>query len=112
LGILNGVADNAMLDTDSNNDKDAVARVFVTPFKGFGFESLKVLGIGVSGTYGNQQKGTATSPNLPSYRTAGQTTFFSYGSGVVSNGQHIRYSPQANFYWGPFGFFGEYAVLS
>ncbi len=112
LGILNGVADNALGDTDANSDKDAVARVFVSPFKDLGMESLKGLGIGVSGTYGNQQKGTATSTNLPSYKTTGQTTFFSYASGVVSNGQHIRYSPQANYYWGPFGFLGEYAVSS
>lgn len=112
LGILNGVADNALLDTDPNNDKEGVARVFVTPFKGSEIDSIKGLGIGVAGTYGKQQKGTATSPNLPSYKTTGQTTFFSYASGVVSNGQHIRYSPQVNYYWGPFGFLGEYAVSS
>jgi phosphate-selective porin OprO/OprP len=112
IGIVNGVADNALLDTDSNSDKDGVARVFVSPFKCLAIESLKGLGIGLAGSYGNQQKGTATSPNLPSYRTAGQTPFFNYASGVVANGQHIRYSPQANYYWGPFGFLGEYAVSS
>ncbi|HXN07304.1 MAG TPA: porin, partial [Nitrospiria bacterium] len=112
LGIVNGVADNALLDTDPNTDKDGVARIFISPFKGLAIEPLKGLGIGVSGTYGNQQQGTASSPNLPVYRTAGQTTFFSYALGVVSNGQHIRYSPQANYYWGPFGFIGEYAISS
>ena len=110
LGVLNGVADNALLDTDGNNDKDGVARIFVTPFKNSPSETLNGLGLGIAGTMGNQNKATAASPNLPAYKTIGQTTFFGYAPGVVANGEHTRYSPQASYYLGPFGFLGEYAV--
>ncbi|MFI5303965.1 MAG: OprO/OprP family phosphate-selective porin, partial [Nitrospiria bacterium] len=112
LGIVDGVADNALLDTDPNTDKDGVARLFVSPFKGLNSDSLKGLGVGISGTYGNQNMATVASPNLPVYRTSGQTAFFSYANGVIANGNHTRYSPQANYYFGPFGFLGEYAVSS
>lgn len=109
VGVVNGVVDNALLDTDSNNDKDGVARLFVSPFKGLDTEYLKGLGIGIAGTYGNQNKGTAAVTDLPVYKTVGQTTFFSYAANVVANGTHSRYSPQANYYAGGFGFLAEYS---
>lgn len=60
-------------------------------------------------------------PVLPRYRTPGQNTFFSFvgaevsadGStltrtGVYADGDHVRISPQAYWYWNSIGLLGEY----
>ena len=67
----------------------------------------------MAGTYGNQLGA------LPKYVTPGQQTFFSYVTGtgttftnVAAAGKHWRFVPQANWYWGPLGVYGEYAVSS
>jgi phosphate-selective porin OprO/OprP len=49
---------------------------------------------------------------LATLRTVGQTTFFSYNSGVVAAGQRFRYSPQTYFYHGPFGLLAEFVQNS
>src|SRR5207244_2868260 len=74
---------------------------------------LRGIGLGVAGTYGYQ------SGPLPRYVTPGQQIFFSYlnvtASGgttftnVIADGTHWRVVPQAYWYWGPLGVYGEYA---
>lgn len=112
-GVFNGVQDAASGDSDVATDdhKDVAGRLFAHPFKNTKIAPLQGLGIGIAGTYGNQA-GT-----LPSYRTPGQQIFFSYitGSGnvftnVVADGEHLRIVPQAYYYWGAFGIFGEYVI--
>ena len=110
LGVVNGVADLASGDGDNNDDKDGVARLFVHPFRGTGIDALKGLGLGVGASYGNRQ-GSTTDQNLPSYKSAGQQTFFKYRNGtdnVYADGSSVRVSPQGYFYYGPLGLFGEY----
>ncbi len=124
LGVFNGVADLASADTEpsSNDDKDIAGRIFTLPFKTSDIESLQGLGLGISGSYGNEQ-GTPATPNLPSYRTPAQQIFFSYRAApagtaataantVASDGRLTRYSPQAYYYSGPFGLLGEYVRSS
>lgn len=108
-GVFNGAPDGTSADFDTYDSKDAAARIFVQPFKKTNIEPLKGLGLGIAGTIGNQQF-TSTSTNLPSFKTAGQLTFFSYRSGVAPNGTQMRGLPQAYYYWGPLGLYGEYAV--
>ena len=39
--------------------------------------------------------------------------FFAYnpaGTSVLADGTHWRFSPQGYYYWGPFGFLGEYVI--
>ncbi len=110
LGVVNGVADLASGDGDNNDDKDGVARLFVHPFRGTGISALKGLGLGVGASYGNRQGSTADQ-NLPSYKSAGQQTFFKYRNGtdnVYADGSSMRVSPQGYFYYGSLGIFGEY----
>jgi phosphate-selective porin OprO/OprP len=110
VGVVNGVADLASGDGDNNDDKDGVARLFVHPFRGTGIDALKGLGLGVGASYGNRQ-GSTTDQNLPSYKSAGQQTFFKYRNGtdnVYADGSSVRVSPQGFFYYGPIGLFGEY----
>ena len=116
LGYFNGVVDgnssdnNTTADTDNNRDKDYVARIFATPFKNdTGF--LQGLGFGFATTYSNL-KGTTADTNLPSFRSSlGQLSNFKYATGTYADGQRLRWSPQAYYYNGPFGLFGEYVQV-
>jgi phosphate-selective porin OprO/OprP len=113
-GVFNGVADGGSGDFETaDDDKDAAGRVFAHPFKHTSLEPLKGLGLGVAGTYGDQEGALRT------FVSPGQQRFFSYRTGlgtnaatanVVADGEHWRFSPQAYYYWGSFGLFGEYAV--
>jgi phosphate-selective porin OprO/OprP len=67
----------------------------------------------MGGSYG-EMSGNRSNPDLPSYRSFGQNTIFSYVTGddlattAVSRGYLTRLNPQAYWYWGPFGLFAEY----
>ncbi len=117
VGVFNGVSDGSSGDTDSFDGKDVVGRVFAQPFLKTDVGVLKGLGVGVGASYG-KQKGTTSSPSLPSYRTSGQQVFFRYNNTAasgstpanitVATGKLIRVSPQAYYYYGPFGLLAEY----
>lgn len=129
-GVFNGLPDGDTSDGDTSDDKDGVARIFAQPFKNTGIEPLAGVGLGIAGTYGNQEGSISSSKktfssNLPSYKTSGQQTFFSYidstgepskdfstDNNVRADGNRTRVSPQANYYWGPFGLLGEYVRTS
>lgn len=117
LGIFNGVPDGASADFDFNNGKDFSGRVFAHPFKKTSVTAAQGLGLGVSGTYG-KQNGNATNPNLPSYKTSGQRTFFTYLNDGTATGTATafstrwRISPQLYYYYKGFGLLGEYIVSS
>jgi phosphate-selective porin OprO/OprP len=114
VGVFNGVADGGSGDIESaDDDKDIAARLVLQPFRKSNLGALRGFGVGVAGTYGNQDGA------LRSYVSPGQQRFFSYRTGagtndatasVVANGDHWRLSPQGYYYWGPFGLFGEYVI--
>ncbi|HKH47478.1 MAG TPA: porin [Thermoanaerobaculia bacterium] len=113
VGWFNGVVDGGNTgDVDTEDDKDAAARIFFTPFaKGVG--PLKGLGFGVAASQGSTT-GTLTATALPAYRTPGQQTFFSYRTDgtapntVIADGDRTRLSPQGYLYVGRFGLLTEY----
>ncbi len=112
-GIYNGVVDGGDNSTaqDTNQDKEYALRIFTTPFKDSD-NLVAGLGFGLAATHGNF-KGTTTASGLPNYKTAGQeSNFFTYSSGVFGNGNRDRLSPQAYYYYGPFGLIAEYARVS
>lgn len=117
VGIFNGVPDGGSSDFDNYDEKDYEARLFAHPFKHTEVAWLQGLGLGVAGTWGNQE-GSASAPNLPSFKTAGQQTFFRYRSDgtaagtVVADDKRFRVSPQSYYYWGPFGLLWEYVLSS
>jgi phosphate-selective porin OprO/OprP len=109
-GVFNGVADSASLDSDIDNNKELAGRIFVNPWKGGGNWLLDGLGVGFAATTGKAE-GTGTSATyLPSFKTPGQATFFSYRSDALADGRHTRYSPQTYYSYGSFGLLGEYVV--
>jgi len=130
VSYTNGVNDGGSSDgnatPDSENDAkgDVSARVFFQPFLNSDSFALRGLGLGVGGTYVNST-GSATNALLPTYKTPGQATFFSYrgntaatgtapavNNGTFADGQRLRWSPQFYYYVSNFGVQGEYAVVS
>ena len=118
IGYTNGVNDGGSSESlptpDVENDAkgDVSARVFFQPFANSENFALRGLGFGVGGTYVDVAGSTAN-PILPSYRTPGQATFFSYrANATFADGQRLRYSPQFYYYYRSFGVLGEYAVVS
>ena len=125
VGVFNGAVDGTNRDTDINDEKDLIGRVFALPFKNGTVEPLRGLGIGFAASYGHRQ-GDSVTTELPAYRTEGQQSFYasrvvatraaagataavSADTGTVrANGDLIRINPQAYWYWGSFGLFGEY----
>ncbi len=130
FGYFNGVSDGGSSDgnsptPDSENDThgDWAARVFFQPFLNSENFALRNLGFGVAGTLVDTTGSTATTL-LPSYRTPGQQTFFSYRSttaaagatpavnGTFADGERVRWTPQAYYSIGSFGVLGEYVAVS
>lgn len=106
FGYFNGGADGSnVADTDNNNDKDVIARVFVQPFKNSDTALVKGLGIGIAGSYGHKESST-----VPTYKSPGQATVFSYASGVTADGANARLSPQFYYYYNSLGLLGEFVT--
>ncbi len=109
VGVFNGSPDqgsSGSTDVDTNNDKDVAARIFVQPFKNGNTEPLRGLGVGAAVTHGHNE---GTTP-LPTYRSPGQASVFTFNTGVTADGPHTRFSPQGYWYWNQFGVLGEYVV--
>lgn len=105
IGVFNGVPDNGLSDVAVSSHRDYAARLFLTPFNGASGNPLSGLGFG-SGISGGGVDGQP----LPAYKTFGQTTFFTFASGVAEAGHRTRLSPQAYYYLGPFGLLAEYTL--
>ena len=107
IGVFNGAIDGGSTDMDTTDEgKDLAGRIFFQPFLRSDHEALNKLGFGVGGSVGHHEG------PLPSYKTPGQQTFFSYATGVSADGQQYRIDPQFFYYWGPFGLLGEYILSS
>jgi phosphate-selective porin OprO and OprP len=130
VGYFNGVSDGGSSDgnlptPDAENDTkgDWAARVFLQPFLNSDTFALRGLGFGIAGTFVDST-GSTTTTLLPSYRTPGQQTFFSYRAttaasgttpavnGTFADGERLRWTPQAYYYVGSFGVLGEYVNVS
>ncbi|HVY81537.1 MAG TPA: porin [Steroidobacteraceae bacterium] len=123
VSYTNGVVDggssenNASPDVENDAKGDVSARLFFQPFLNSDRFGLRQLGFGIAGTYVDST-GSSTNTLLPSYKTPGQATFFSYRSATAGNnatfadGQRLRWSPQFYYYYSSFGLLGEYAVVS
>jgi phosphate-selective porin OprO/OprP len=113
VGLFNGVVDGGIGDTTSGDDKEVAARLFWRPFQRASEPPAVDLGLGFAATRGDQT-GSPTAPQLPSFRSYGAQTFFSYRSDgtpqgtAVADGERTRLSPQAWLYVGPFGALAEY----
>ncbi len=108
VGAFNGAVDSGNTgssDIDTNNDKDVAARVFVQPFRNTGISALSGLGVGAAVTRGHNE-----GAQVPTLRSPGQATIFTYNTGITADGPHTRFSPQFYYYWNSLGLLGEYVV--
>jgi len=126
VGYFNGVTDGqssdnlASPDIESDTGGDYAARVFFQPFINSDNFNLRGLGFGV-GTTWQDLDGVSTNPYLPSYRSQGQLSVFSYrantatgatpNNATFSDGERLRLAPQLYYYRGSFGFLGEYTTV-
>lgn len=122
---LNGAADggssdgNSSPDSDNNDQKDLALRVFALPFRDTQLFALRGLGVGLGASFADQRgtvdaTGAAVQSLLPGYRTNGQQTFAAYRGGTTPTlawGRRTRLSPQAYYYYGPFGALAEYVTV-
>lgn len=107
FGYFNGTPDGSSGQTFVwRSSNEAAGRIFLQPFVSTKLEPLRGLGFGIGGSAANEHGA------LPSFKTVGQNSFFKYSSKVVADGQHNRLSPQAYYYAGPVGIFGEYNISS
>lgn len=124
IGYNNGVVDggNASTGAEFDSDKEFTARLFATPFKD-DVNALSGLGFGIAATTTNidgernldftqTSAADGTRNGLPSYVTNAQQTFFRYGGATVADGRRTRITPQASYYYGPFGLITEYARVN
>ncbi len=102
LGAYGGAVDGGSADLDTNDGKDLVTRLIVSPFKK-GPSILKDLGFGIAGSIGDQEG------PLPTYRSGGQLTIATYVSGATADGRRTRLVPQLSLYSGRVGLTAEYA---
>jgi phosphate-selective porin OprO and OprP len=120
-GIFNGVGDaRNSSNFDFEDNKAFEGRVFFQPFKTTSLYALQGFGFGLGGSYESMQKTnitglpSTTGGTLAGYTTDGQQQFFAYNPAsnavVVADGEHWRLSPQGYYYYGPFGFLGEYVI--
>jgi len=117
VGVFNGAIDNSANfngDLAAVNAKEVAARIFTHPFKNADWEFARGFGVGLAATYQDPN----TSLESLRFRTAGQQTFFRYNPATVTGlpgavnveGAQYRVSPQAYFYYGPFGLMTEYVL--
>jgi phosphate-selective porin OprO and OprP len=124
-GVLDGSSTENNVNPDGESDAkgDISARVFFQPFLNSDNFALRGLGFGVGATYVDST-GSATNTLLPSYRTPGQATFFSYRAtaaasgttpavnGTFADGERLRFAPQFYYYYNSIGLLGEYTQVS
>jgi phosphate-selective porin OprO and OprP len=104
-GVFNGIPDGVTSTSDDTNGaKDLAARIVWRPFRSTTAQAgaLSGLGFHVGGSAGKQQ-GT-----LPSFRTLGGLTYFSYATDALASGPRDRISPAVFYYHRTFGGYAEY----
>jgi phosphate-selective porin OprO and OprP len=113
LGVFDQAPDLSNVDGQLFDDFDFIGRVFSQPFATTDIAWIKGIGVGIAGSYGMEQ-GNVANPNLPVYRSFGQSSIFSYALGVdperiaLADGIASRWNPQASWYVGPLGVEAEY----
>jgi phosphate-selective porin OprO/OprP len=101
VGVFNGVPDNSLSDTSASSHRDFAARLFFNPLN----PEVANLGFGIGAS-----SGSVDGESLPSYKSFGQNSFFTFNSGVIEAGHRTRLAPGAYYYMGGFGLYSEYGL--
>ncbi|HWQ93513.1 MAG TPA: porin, partial [Clostridia bacterium] len=119
VGVFNGVGDaRSSSNVDFDDNKSVAARLFFQPFKN-STHAFRGLRFGVAGSWEDLQTNSTTGlpsttgGSLSGYATPVGQQYFAYNPStgtVLADGEHWRLSPQAYWYYGPFGLLAEYVV--
>jgi phosphate-selective porin OprO/OprP len=118
-GVYDTGGDNRLPGNTAISDSvEFGGRVFLQPFINNPASRWQGLGFGVGASYANVSSNSLALPatmsgTQPGYLTTGQQQFFAYNpllGPVVADGPHLRISPEASYYLGPFGVQGEYIL--
>lgn len=118
-GIFNGAVDNAYTDVDPSRYKDAGGLIYYKPFGPATPDLFQYAVFGVAGTAGRRHGGpqaAGQSTNLPTYKSPGGASIFSYKTGakldptdtVIASGQQRRFNVHGYYSIGPAGILAEY----
>lgn len=117
VGVLTGTFDNTnpglnpvtpttfSSETATLENKVFEARLFTNLFLNSNSPLLKNIGVGIAGSTENVNN----QANPPAMVSVGQNSIFFYQALVHGNGPRSRIHPQAFWFLGPFGVFGEWA---
>lgn len=124
LTFGNGTPTNARSETDLDDGKDGIGRVYLRPFATTGIAALKGLGFGFGGSYGRRQ-GSPAVPLTGTLRTLGGRPYFAtladaanpaagtvFANTVYAKGKVVRLVPQLAYTAGPVSLYGEYIRLT
>ncbi len=103
LGAFNGRGKNKIDNTD---DKDVAGRIDLNPFNTTGNDFLKGLYIGGAFTTGHQEE----SFKGVSYKTAGQTNFWTFNDSVKIDDKRTRVEADFEWLWGPVNVKAEWSM--
>lgn len=119
LAIVNGVADNAVLEGETDDSYEYNAHLLLSPFKASrSLERFGDLAVGAATTFGRTE-GSIVNPGITAIKSAGQATIFKYAGGgamdtlsttAVADGFRHRFAAHAYYYVGPIGALAEYVA--
>jgi len=104
IGAFNGRGRNK---EDNTNDKDIAGRLDIAPFKTANIKALNNFYIGGAFTSGTQEE----SFKGVSYKTAGQTKFWTYNDSVSFNDKRTRIEADMEWIYGPASIKGEWSTF-
>lgn len=108
VAFVNGADFNA---ADTDDEKEIITRVLLTPFKGSRSRWLNEFGVGGWFSWSNQQ-GVPTSAGASSaFSTTSGVTFFEWAPDTVLDGQRLRYGAELVWCGGPLRLDAEWARL-
>jgi phosphate-selective porin OprO/OprP len=106
FGMFNGAPDgfNGALATDTNDGFDIVGSILLKPFQNFDITALEGLVIGFAASYGEQNRPASFRlRNMSRLDVVRDNT-------LLEKGAAYRLNPSAQYFYGPFGFMGEYVL--
>ena len=115
LAVVDGVADNAVIEGETDSELEYNAHVLISPFKASSLQKSFELAIGGAATFG-RTTGTLTNTGLTAIKSAGQSTLVKFAGAATSDLDHTahtdgyrhREAVHAYFYGGPVGALVEY----
>jgi len=108
-GVFDSGAENtATITSDTQDDKDFVAKLFIQPARFFNTTTLRDFGFGVATSAGNRAPGSLVS-GANQFRTTGQAAgVYAPVAGTTLDDASLKLVPQAYLFWNSLSFLGEY----